>query len=249
MNSMKTILLCFILINFIACNNCLTRQDSNSVDKARDESSIRIDVLDDSQFISFTPVECQVEYAVEFPPSTTDSTILFCAAASFTGQRMNEFKYSNICGPYIVDSIAYNRLFNPTTNIDASFAYWNGKAYFAKGKSQELLDSASQNKGVFFMQKQVLCDGERGEMNLTRNTIYRVLAEYDDKLCIIQNTQPMVYTTFVDGLEKLGVKNAIYLDMGGWSYSWYRNSEGELIELFPKSNDTKFQTNWLVFRK
>ena len=99
------------------------------------------------------------------------------------------------------------------------------------------------------MQKQVLCDGERGEMNLTRNTIYRVLAEYDDKLCIIQNTQPMVYTTFVDGLEKLGVKNAIYLDMGGWSYSWYRNSEGELIELFPKSNDTKFQTNWLVFRK
>ena len=139
--------------------------------------------------------------------------------------------------------------FNPTTNIDASFAYWNGDAYFAKGKNFELLDSALQNNGVFFMQKHVLCEGERGEMNLTRNTIYRVLAEYDDKLCVIQTAQPMTYQAFVVGLVDLGIRNAVYLDMGGWSYSWYRNSEGELIELFPKSNDTKYQTNWLVFRK
>ena len=116
--------------------------------------------------------------------------------------------------------------------FSSSFAYWNGKANFAKGKDVELLDSALQNKGVFFMQKHVLCDGEKGVMNLTRNTIYRVLAEYNDNLCIIQSATPMVYQNFVEGLVELGVKNAIYLDMGGWSYSWYRNNDDQLIELF-----------------
>lgn len=170
-------------------------------------------------------------------------------AASFTGQRMETFNHSNICGTYLVDSVVYNRNFGITTNIDASFAYWNDSAYFAKGKDWNLLDSAIKNNGVFFMQKHVLCNGERGQMNLTKSTIYRVLAKYNDKLCVIQNTQPMTYLSFVDKLEEIGVRDAIYLDMGGWKYSWYRNNEGKVIEIFPTSNDTNYQTNWIVFKK
>ena len=208
-------LISLVSIIFI-CVSCVSRASKQElVVEEKEEAMILIDVIGNSQFVCFTPMDCEMVYVVETPPSTSDSTILFCAAASFTGQRMNEFKHSNICGSYVVDSIAYNRLFNPTTNIDASFAYWNGDAYFAKGKNFELLDSALQNNGVFFMQKHVLCERERGEMNLTRNTIYRVLAEYDDKLCVIQNANPMIYQSFVEGLVDLGIRNAVYLDMGG----------------------------------
>ena len=98
---------------------------------------------------------------------------------------------------------------------------------------------------MFFMQKHVLCNGERGQMNLTKSTIYRVLTKYNDKLCVIQNTQPMAYLSFVDELQEIGVRDAIYLDMGGWKYSWYRNDDGKVIEIFPTSNDTKYQTNWI----
>lgn len=235
------------MLFFGSCGSETVYQET--INEVKKESVIQVDLIGDSQFICFTPVECQVEYVVEYPPSTTDSTILFCAAASFTGARMNGFKHSNICGTYVVDSMIYNRHFNPTTNIDASFAYWGGRAYFAKGKSPELLDSALQNNGVFFMQKQVLCDGKRGVMNLTKNTFYRVLAEYKDKLCVIQTARPMTYDSFVVGLVDLGIKDAIYLDMGGWKYSWYRNSDGHPIEIFTKESYTKYQTNWIVFRR
>ena len=49
-------------------------------------------------------------------------------------------------------------------------------------------------------------------------------------------------------LEKLGVKNAIYCDMGyGWNYSWYRQDNGKVKELF--STPGKYTTNWLTFYK
>jgi len=250
-DNMKTLILFLTIVSIGACKSDSTRQDATTtiLNNEKKESSIRIEILNNSQFICFTPIDCQLEYVVETPPATSDSTIMLSMAASFTGQRMETFKYSNICGTYLADSVVYNRNSGITTNIDASFAYWNDSAYFAKGKDKDLLDSAIKNNGVFFMQKHVLCNGERGQMNLTKLTIYRVLAKHNDKLCVIQNTQPMTYPSFVDKLEEIGVRDAIYLDMGGWKYSWYRNNEGKVIEIFPTSNDTKYQTNWIVFKK
>lgn len=251
---MKSIYLLFVTALLCSCTIKRTQEQVSlsEIDEIlckEKMSEIRVDIIGSSRFICFTPEDCTLEYVVNTPPQKSDSTILFCAAASFTGQRMETFEYSNICGTYIADSRVRNKDLQPTINIDASFAYWNSSSCFSKGKDVALLDSAIKNNGVFFMQKHVLCNGERGQMNLTRSTIYRVLAEYNDKLCVIQNTQPMEYIIFVQGLENLGIKDAIYLDMGGWSYSWYRNSDGQPIELFSKGPSTKYQTNWLVFRK
>ena len=252
MNNIKTTILFLALMSIGACKRepvVIQEANTSIIGYEKKNSSIRIDVLDNSQFICFTPENCTLDYVVNTPPQKEDSTIMFCMAASFTGQRMETFEYSNICGTYFADSKVWNKDIQPTINIDASFAYWNDSSYFSIGKDVALLESAIKNNGVFFMQKHVLCNGERGQMNLTRSTIYRVLAEYNDKLCVIQNTQPMEYIIFVQGLENLGIKYAIYLDMGGWSYSWYRNSDGQPIELFSKGPSTKYQTNWLVFRK
>ena len=48
------------------------------------------------------------------------------------------------------------------------------------------------------------------------------------------------------GLKKLGVKNAMYCDMGtGWNYSWYRKDDGTVKELFNVPG--RYTTNWVVF--
>ena len=174
--------------------------------------------------------------------------------ASFTGRCLDKFEYSNIDGTYVVDSIVYNGEFTTEKDIDASFAYWGDSAYFAKGKSEALINSVVSNKGVFFMQKQVLCNGEKGCLEFKRGPklkpdFYRVLAMYEGRLCVIQCAQPMVYTSFVDKLAGIGIKDAIYLDMGTWKYSWYRNSDDYPIDIFPKEPNTRFQTNWLVFKR
>lgn len=44
----------------------------------------------------------------------------------------------------------------------------------------------------------------------------------------------------------LGVADAMCLDMEVWLHSWYRNFAEKLMELFPMSVNTKYQTNWLV---
>lgn len=232
----------FYSVVIVLLGSCCSKGDKS-------KSAIQIDVVGNSQFISFTPMDCEMEYVVENPPAITDSTILLCIPASFTATDLK-----TICGTYVIDSVIYNSDFKVEEDVDASFACWGDTVCFAKGKDMASLDSVVKYDGIFFMQKHVLCNGEKGKIEFKNgpkldSKYYRVLAKYNDNLCIIQSATPMVYQNFVEGLVELGVKNAIYLDMGGWSYSWYRNNDDQLIELFPKGPSTKYQTNWLVFRK
>ena len=53
---------------------------------------------------------------------------------------------------------------------------------------------------------------------------------------------------FIQALEDLGIRDALYCDMGsGWNYSWYRNAEERLITLF--GLPVPWSHNWVVFRK
>jgi hypothetical protein len=248
MKTLKHLAYCAITI-FLCASCCSKVTKQELVIEEKKEAMIQVDVIGNSQFISFTPIDCEMEYVVENPPAITDSTILLCIPASFTATDLK-----TICGTYVVDSVIHNTDFKIEEDLDASFAYWNDSACFTKGKNMSSLDSVVKYNGVFFMQKHVLCNGEKGKIEFKNgpkldSKYYRVLAKYNDKLCIIQSATPVVYQNFVDGLVKFGVKEAIYLDMGGWSYSWYRNRDGQPIELFQKGPSTKYQTNWLVFRK
>ncbi len=52
---------------------------------------------------------------------------------------------------------------------------------------------------------------------------------------------------FIYNLNKAGATEAIYLDMGGWKHSWYRDENGEAIDIYP--SPTKYGTNWITFYK
>ena len=66
------------------------------------------------------------------------------------------------------------------------------------------------------------------------------------KLCVVDCAWNLPFGHFMDGLEKLGVDNALYCDMGrGWNYSCYRQDDGSVKELFPTPG--KYTTNWIAF--
>ena len=44
-----------------------------------------------------------------------------------------------------------------------------------------------------------------------------------------------------------GATEAIYLDMGGWKHSRYRDNSGNPIDIQP--SPTKYATNWITFYK
>ena len=86
----------------------------------------------------------------------------------------------------------------------------------------------------------------KGCFKADRPNRYRALCEIDGRLCIVDCARSLPFGSFLAGLRKLGVRNAIYCDMGrGWNYSWYRLPDGSVREIFPTPG--RFTTNWIVF--
>ena len=56
----------------------------------------------------------------------------------------------------------------------------------------------------------------------------------------------MPFGRYLDALMAIGVKEAIYCDMGtGWNYSWYRDYDGSVKEIFHTPG--RYTTNWVTF--
>ena len=82
----------------------------------------------------------------------------------------------------------------------------------------------------------------------TSSNNYRVFAEYNGKLCIIDSDGVSNYTSFLDNLIKSGVKHALYLDMGrGWNFSYYRANDNSINYIHDYR--IKYTTNWIVFKR
>ena len=93
----------------------------------------------------------------------------------------------------------------------------------------------------------VLYDGERGGHDSDEFRCYRVLAILNERACIIDSKTQMHYGEFISALEKLGVRYALYCDMGsGWNYSWYRDENGRAVDII--GTPWPFSHNWLVFK-
>ena len=74
------------------------------------------------------------------------------------------------------------------------------------------------------------------------------MAELNGSLCFIDSVNMLHFEDFMAELLRLGVTNAIYMDMGaGWNYSWYRNTEDRVVTLF--GLPVPWSHNWVVFRK
>ena len=99
------------------------------------------------------------------------------------------------------------------------------------------------------MQFGLIRDGET-VMNISRPRArcYRTLAELNGNLCVIDSIHMLHFEEFMEELHRLGVTNALYMDMGaGWNYSWYRDALGRVVSLF--GLPVPWSHNWVVFRK
>lgn len=75
-----------------------------------------------------------------------------------------------------------------------------------------------------------------------------MLTILNGKVCIIDSRTLMHFGEFVQALKELGVRDAIYCDMGsGWNYSWYRSANGRPQTII--GMPWPFSHNWLTFRK
>lgn len=188
----------------------------------------------------------EISFVAGDRPSRDDESIQLCVAAAFQDKYQLDFQQSNIVGWHTADGILERG--KPQDRLGA-FTYADGNARIWNiDEAEDAVREAAARGGSGYQQFIVLCGGERGGHQSNEFRCYRVLALLNDRACIIDSRTQMHYSEFIQALEDLGIRDALYCDMGsGWNYSWYRNAEGKAVDII--GTPWPFSHNWLVFRR
>lgn len=210
----------------------------------------RVLVEDHDSLTVYYPRFNRIDFVTNQMPQKTEKDVIFVCAASFTGELLDEFKHSNIAGHHVTSGSfykgykcgPYNGVF--TWSAKSGWHFYN----YSHKNSEPPLTAVAAEGGMGYCQSLLFHNGKRfkGCMKPERTNRYRALCEIGGKLCIVDCARSLPFGHFMDGLEKLGVKNALYCDMGrGWNYSWYRKDNDTVQELFPTPG--QYTTNWIAF--
>lgn len=188
-----------------------------------------------------------VELACGTRPSKSDGDITWCSGAAFQHTVSIGFTQENVEGDHAVKGELYESPYNKDSY--AAFVFADGRFAFAFDNPTQAVREAAEAGGSGFMQFGLIRDGEPVmSINRPRARCYRTLAELNGSLCIIDSVNMLHFEDFMAELQRLGVTNALYMDMGaGWNYSWYRNAYDRVVTLF--GLPVPWSHNWVVFRK
>jgi len=188
-----------------------------------------------------------IELACGERPSKADKGITWCSGAAFQHDISLGFTHENIDGDHAVNGVLYESPYNKDSF--AAFTFAEGAFSFAFDSASEAIKEAAGKGGSGFMQFGLIKDGQPVmNINRPRARCYRTLAELNGHLCVIDSVNMLHFEEFMEELRRLGVTNALYMDMGaGWNYSWYRNAAEKVVTLF--GLPVPWSHNWIVFKK
>ena len=193
------------------------------------------------------PAYGEVELACQQRPSKADGAITWCSGAAFQHDIQLGFSHENIDGDHAVRGTLYESPYN--RDSFAAFTFAQGRYAFAFDDAPGAIRAAAEAGGSGFMQFGLIRDGEPVmSVSRPRARCYRTLAELNGHLCVIDSVNMLHFEDFMEELRRLGVTNALYMDMGaGWNYSWYRNARDQVVTLF--GLPVPWSHNWIVFRR
>jgi hypothetical protein len=195
----------------------------------------------------FFPEYTSVDLVCKDRPSKSDKSITWCSGAAFQHTVSLSFDQENVEGDHAIKGTLYESPYNK--DAFAAFVFSNGKFSFEFDDPSLAIKKAAEAGGSGFMQFGLIKNGEV-VMNFDRPRArcYRTLAELNGSLCIIDSVKMLHFDEFMTELQRLGVTNAVYMDMGaGWNYSWYRAVTGKVVTLF--GLPVPWSHNWVVFTK
>lgn len=211
------------------------------------KSQVSVDGIEFNKLIA-DPHNSYVTMVDSVIPNINDSTIALCVEAAFTGELLKEFKSTNVGGDYVIDGVKH-RGYKCKANTGFLVTF-NGHPTIS---SLDNLKDHLETKETLFQQLLLINGGAdvyTGKpIKPSSENIYRAACIMSDGgFTIIQSVKKISLQQFIDSLIKLGVNDALYLDMGkGWNYGWYRETMGSPATKFFDFK-SPYQTNWLVIK-
>jgi hypothetical protein len=184
-------------------------------------------------------------------PLKADTTISLCIPAAFT-----QLDDGSIDGLFIINGKITDRK-KVNHHLGGGLLVVNNELHIFKTVEGKLLteswkDSISTLQGSFFQQIQMVRDGEALEFHKDQKLFQRraVVIYRDETIAVVESKSPITLQEFADDLVKMKVRDAIYTDMGSYDEGWVRNPKNKTIEVIGHNRmQTKFQSNWLVFKR
>ena len=242
---MKKLLESIFLLSFIfmySCHNYKTEK----IEKKQDSIESFVDTILNDSLLILKPNYSRIDLVCGKMPQKSDTSVILIAEAAYTGELLEEFNHSNIAGDHVSGGKRENG-YSCIRNTGA-FVFYNGKWKFSYDSYSDDLDLAAQNGGAGFAQELIMFNGSQKKTvreDSNRNQ-FRSLCELNGHLCIIESKDSLSFGEYRRALQSCGVKNAIYLDMGGgWNYAWYRTNKKEIKVLHEHTHD--YCTNWITF--
>lgn len=215
------------------------------------KSSNLVDVVTIDGLKIMKPNFASVDLAFGNESPKNDKSVILCVGAAFTGERLSKFSHSNIAGDHAGGGEVYKG-YSCARNTGA-FVYSDGQWKFLYGKDKKNnysthLNSAAKNGGCGFAQEMMIYNKKRVKTTRSNDNtnIFRALCDKNGQLLIIQSSSFVEFGDFIDSLMAYGVDNALYLDMGTWSYGWCRPTNDTFENLLFRIHN--YHTNWLIFK-
>lgn len=243
----------FVVLAVLLLCCCTSNSTQSSMDNdttAIQDAPVTIDSTTVEGLIVYYPHYSHIDLVCGTMPSKQDSSVVLCAEAAFTHELLDEFAHTNIDGDHVSGGKRYEGA--KCRDNSGAFAWFGDTTWeFVHGDYSELLDSVAQSGGMGFGQAIIIHDGE-SVRPLWRDGVnqYRALCEKDGRLCIVDSREAVEYEQFVALLEQFGPTHALYMDMGaGWNHSWWRDARGQVHEIHPVADKSRYCTNWITFYK
>lgn len=222
---------------------------------------VEIDSVSFSGLRVYYPTGPYVKLVVGEVPDTSNCNISFCCAASYTGASIylhKAVRHSDVAGDHIESGEPAKGYECP--NNTGGFVFWGGDsgewAFLNKGEYDACL-GRDVKPWTAFQQELLIYKGEiRPFVREDRVDFYRAFCNLNGRLCFVDGVRHHLLSSFVDLLRNAGVSDALYMDMGGWKYSWYRDYKGQeynhglgrAVIIYSKPSIRPYLgSNWLVF--
>lgn len=202
---------------------------------------LKQDTLDLS-LVFYMPHNCRVSFTNQRPDSNSEYIALSVAAA-FTASNLKD-----VVGDYICKG----QLHPNKSDVETGFCLILKDTIIIDSLSSSTVYKAMAQKqsGAYFQQMLILKGGDTVECTIFRKqkpTFRRCLAIYNGRGVVIESVDRLTFENFANALKEVGIKDAIYLDMGTWSEGFIRLKDKSLFSIGHLRYNTKRQTNWLRY--
>ncbi len=115
--------------------------------------------------------------------------------------------------------------------------------------TQGFLKDVQRAHGSLFQQFLIVHEGQaasiKDKSKFQRRAVYQ---NTKGAFGVVESDVPITFSMFSDDLVALGMKEALYCDMGAWDEGWYRSGAGKVTTIGLDRSLTNRQSNWLLLK-